>query len=132
MARNPAASTSALLTYYGFELNNRLLDQVVCNWLSKYPPKWVVGAVIEAVYQGRYKVASVERILFLWYLRGQSRHHFDYEFADIVCSKVFATIPAHSLAIEDAKKAPNIRLFPRQRTLKKLSSSPRRFNLTVA
>lgn len=97
MARNPVASITALLTYYSFDLHGCAIDQLVQKWLSKYPPKWVMSAVVEALYQGRYKAASVNSILFLWYLRGQPLHHFDYEFLDIVCGNLFKAIPIHPI-----------------------------------
>lgn len=114
MARNPVASTSALLLHYSFDLHNRSLNQVVSKWFNVYPPKWVVGAVVEAIYQGRYKVASVDCILFLWYLRGSPLQHFDYDFLNIVCSKVLQSVPLHSATDNSPKRAvPDIRPFPR-------------------
>jgi hypothetical protein len=93
MVRSLAASTSALLSHYSFDLGEHPLNQLVENWLGEYPPRWVMGAIIEALYQGRYKASSVERILFLWYLRGQPLHHFDFEFLDIICSGIFQVVP---------------------------------------
>jgi len=85
MRCNPVVSTALLLTYYSFDLGNSPTDQIVRNWLCSYPPKWVLEAIVEALYQGRYKAASVERILKLWKLRGKPTSHFDGEFADLVC-----------------------------------------------
>lgn len=99
MPRNPVASTSALLTYYSFDLGEYTVDQVVEDWLSEYPAKWVIAAVVESIYQGRYKIASVNNILVKWYLQGQPQHHFDIEFADLVCGKLFKRISAESEAM---------------------------------
>ncbi|MDX2212758.1 MAG: hypothetical protein SFY66_05655 [Oculatellaceae cyanobacterium bins.114] len=85
MRHNPSASTSVLLTHYCFDLEEQTTEEVVRNWLAEYPAKWVLSAIVEALYQGRYKVASVEKILFHWRLRGQPTSHFDREFADLVC-----------------------------------------------
>lgn len=85
MLLNPFASTSILLTHYCFDLEEQATEEVVKNWLGEYPAKWVISAIVEALYQGRYKVASVEKILFLWRLQGQPSNHFDREFADLVC-----------------------------------------------
>lgn len=85
MPHNSFASTSVLLTHYCFDLEEQTTEEVVKDWLGKYPAKWVLSAIVEALYQGRYKVASVEKILFHWYLRGQPNSHFDREFADLVC-----------------------------------------------
>lgn len=103
MIRGPAASASALLSYYGFDLHEQALNQLVENWLGAYPARWVMAAVIEALYQGRYKAYSVDRILFLWYLRGQPLHHFDFEFLDIICSGLFHAVPIPSGLLEKTK-----------------------------
>ncbi|MBE9078532.1 hypothetical protein IQ241_14715 [Romeria aff. gracilis LEGE 07310] len=86
--QNPAVSTSMLLENYSFELSGKEPEQVANNWLSLYPSKWVMAAVVEAIYQGRYKVNSVNRILEYWGFRGQPNHHFDYTFASIVCRQL--------------------------------------------
>lgn len=93
MSRSPAASISVLLSYYSFDLGGYPIEQIVQGWLDEYPPKWAIAAVVEAIFQGRYKVASVDNILLNWYLNGRPQHHFDSEFADLVCSKLFKTIP---------------------------------------
>ncbi|MBD2461499.1 hypothetical protein H6G89_10605 [Oscillatoria sp. FACHB-1407] len=85
MQHNPFASISVLLTHYCFDLEEQTTEEVVKNWLGEYPAKWVLSAIVEALYQGRYKVTSVEKILFHWRLRGKPNSHFDREFADLVC-----------------------------------------------
>lgn len=88
MKKNPTKSTLVLLTNYCFDLNGGDLEQLVHNWLDSYPSKWVIAAIVEALYQGRYKVTSVNRILNSWSLKGQPVHHFDHDFADVVCKKL--------------------------------------------
>ncbi|HEY9647829.1 MAG TPA: DnaD domain protein [Chroococcidiopsis sp.] len=107
------ASVSALLSYYSFDVAADEIDSIVKEWLDNYSPKWVIAAVVEAIFQGRYKIASVDTILLNWYLNGQPQHHFDNEFADLVCSKLFKAVPddpvpvnpsGHSAANPPAKK----------------------------
>ena len=88
MRKNPAAVTFALLINYSFELSETNLVDLIYSWLSLYPGKWVITATVEAIYQGRYKVNSVSRILEFWSLKGYPVHHFDYDFADVVCKKL--------------------------------------------
>ncbi len=88
MRKNPAAVTFALLINYSFELGKTNLVDLIYSWLNLYPGKWVITATVEAIYQGRYKVNSVSRILEFWNLRGYPVHHFDYDFADVVCKKL--------------------------------------------
>jgi hypothetical protein len=45
-------------------------------------------AVLEALYQGRYKVISVEEILKLWHRRGQPTFHFTHDFERLVCKNL--------------------------------------------
>jgi hypothetical protein len=88
MRKNPVDSTFMLLSSYSFEITEANIDELIFFWLSLYPSKWVVAAIVEAIYQGRYKVESVSRILNSWGVRGYPMHHFDYDFADVVCKKL--------------------------------------------
>ncbi|MGK7888744.1 MAG: hypothetical protein AB4042_05375 [Leptolyngbyaceae cyanobacterium] len=96
-----------LLRHYSFEAD-RSLRLLVTTWLGIYPPQWIVKAIIEALYQGRYKVVSVEQILQFWQRRGQPIPHFSYEFERIVCDRVLdpATL-AESLALLSPSMAKN-------------------------
>lgn len=96
MIRDPAISTAILLTHYGFELHGSSLSAVINQWLEAYPNKWVLAAVVEALYQGRYKASSVDRILDSWYSRGKPFPNFDYDFADFFCKKILRTMFAQT------------------------------------
>lgn len=73
-----------LLQDYSFEPGGGVLETVVARWLADYEPLWVGYAITEALYQGRYKLVSVEQILRLWQRRGQPRWHFSREFETMV------------------------------------------------
>ena len=88
MKKNPAESTFLLLSNYSFESAETNVNDMIFGWLSLYPGKWVVAAIVEAIYQGRYKVESVSRILNSWNTKGYPAHHFDYDFADVVCKQL--------------------------------------------
>lgn len=85
MYRDPALFTLLMLQHYSFDLDVCSAEKTVDAWLEAYSAKWIAGAIVEAIYQGRYKVMSVHRILLDWQQRGQPLYHFDYEFADFVC-----------------------------------------------
>lgn len=73
----------ALLVHY-FELappGARLLAQ---SWASVCSPSWVRSAVIEALYQGRYKPVSVEQILLIWQRRGKPLCRYNREFESLI------------------------------------------------
>ena len=76
--------TAALLSRYRFELRGYTALELIEQWLQRYPAKWVRLAVIEALYQGRYKAVSVEHILKMWLRRGEPMFHFTYEFERLI------------------------------------------------
>ena len=82
------AEVVALLTHYNFDLGNHAADRLVIQWLTTYSTLWVKSAVIEALYQGRYKAISVEQILMLWQRRGQPFPHHNHDFERLVCHKL--------------------------------------------
>ncbi|PSB18533.1 hypothetical protein C7B65_14630 [Phormidesmis priestleyi ULC007] len=76
-----------LLTHYSFDLGDRTVSQLTQHWLKDFSANWIRSAVIEALYQGRYKAVSVDQILLLWKRRSQPCYHFNYEFERLVCNK---------------------------------------------
>ncbi|WGV28371.1 hypothetical protein [Halotia branconii] len=88
----PALETSAelaaaLLVHYSFDLSGHSASELVNRWQNQYPIDWLHLAVIEALYQGRYKGVSVQQILAFWLRRGQATYHFNMEFERLICSK---------------------------------------------
>jgi hypothetical protein len=88
----PALDTSAdlaisLLIHYSFDLSGYSASELVGYWQKQYPGNWLHLAVIEALYQGRYKAISVQQILTCWQRRGQAIFHFNMEFERLICSK---------------------------------------------
>jgi hypothetical protein len=79
-----AASVIDLLTRYSFDLSGYTVDRLVEYWLQHYPSDWIRLAIVEALYQGRYKAVSVEQILNLWRRRGKPLHHFNRDFERII------------------------------------------------
>jgi hypothetical protein len=76
-----------LLIHYSFDLSGYSASELVNRWQKQYPDSWLHLAVIEALYQGRYKAISVQQILTLWQRRGQATYHFNMEFERLICSK---------------------------------------------
>jgi hypothetical protein len=82
----------SLLSYYSPEPERypqpwtkvKLLDR----WQRIYPTQWICWALIESIYQGRYKTYCVEQILALWLRRGEPLYHFNPEFEAMICHKV--------------------------------------------
>lgn len=83
-----AEDIAKLLVHYSFDLDGYRPEQLVQHWFALYPTDWIRLAVIEALYQGRYKVVSVEQILAIWQRRQKPIPHFNGEFQRIVSSRL--------------------------------------------
>ncbi len=89
LSNDAAADYAAdLLRHYSFDLGEYTVEQLLSYWLGQYDSNWIRLAVIEALYQGRYKAISVEQILALWQRRGQPSYHFNHEFERLVCDRL--------------------------------------------
>lgn len=77
----------ALLTHYSFDLGGYKAEELVMRWRNQFPSNWLHLAVVEALYQGRYKAVSAQQILAMWQRRGQPTFHFNMEFERLICSK---------------------------------------------
>jgi hypothetical protein len=95
-----AIDVTDLLTRYSFDLGGCAVESLVDSWLHHYPVQWVRLAVIEALYQGRYKAFSVEQILNLWQRRGKSLYRFNHEFERIICGR-----PNHSSTLSRSRRS---------------------------
>ncbi|MEL6400421.1 MAG: hypothetical protein AAFR26_15340 [Cyanobacteria bacterium J06626_4] len=75
-----------LLAEYSFDLSGFRVGELMAIWQEhlKIEPSWIRAAVLEALYQGRYKAFSVEQILQGWKRRGHPVRHFNSEFERIV------------------------------------------------
>lgn len=75
-----------LLQEYSFDLGGYLAEELVSLWQKhlEAEPSWVRAAVLEALYQGRYKAFSVEQILRLWKRRGHPMRHYNHDFERMV------------------------------------------------
>lgn len=76
-----------LLKHYGFE-QALSPEQLTQQWQQTYPSSWIRLALIEALYQGRHKAVSVEKILAAWQRRGQPLPHFDGEFEHLISNQL--------------------------------------------
>lgn len=118
---NPDTSADlaiALLTHYSFDLGGYSASELVDLWQKQYPGNWLHMAVIEALYQGRYKAVSVQQILTCWQRRGQAIFHFNMEFERLICSKFpqsLTTLPEISspyMETTTAQQDTSVQAFP--------------------
>jgi len=95
----------ALLDHYRFDCDRYTIDTLVTYWCMDYPLAWVKLAVIEALYQGRYKSLSVEQILQGWQRRTQPTFHFSHEFERLISSQLpIRKTPVPAPELEDISK----------------------------
>jgi hypothetical protein len=122
LATSATFHTFDLLTYYSLETEHYpqvpTKVQVLDHWLKTYSEQWVRLALIESLYQGRYKAFSVEQLLLLWSRRGQPVYHFNAEFEELVCHDVprqmdKAVMPPKGAGTTQRQKVrPNVKLEP--------------------
>jgi|JFJP01.1.fsa_nt_gi hypothetical protein len=77
----------ALLQHYSFDLGGYTIRDLIRTW-EKFKPEWVRQAVIESLFQGRYKAVSVNQILQLWERKGEPNCRYNHEFERLVCGDV--------------------------------------------
>ena len=103
-----AQQAAVLLENYRFEMGNYEASQWVTLWLEFYRPSWIRDAVVEALYQGRYKSGSVRQILGLWHRRGQPIRHVTYEFEAAICREFgeLRLAPAQPATAQPLRRSP--------------------------
>jgi hypothetical protein len=79
---------ATILNQYRFEMRGYKAQELIERWLPIYSLNWIRMAILEALYQGRYKVISVEEILKIWHRRGHPTFHFTGEFERLVCKNL--------------------------------------------
>ncbi len=83
-----AQQAITLIKSFSLELEQYSPESQVLYWLHQYRAPWIRDAIIEAVYQGRYKVISVEHILAIWQRRGQPVCHFTSGFEQMISAQL--------------------------------------------
>ncbi|MGB3496080.1 MAG: hypothetical protein WBA57_25345 [Elainellaceae cyanobacterium] len=94
------ALAAALLRHYNFDMDGQTVGEMITTWVQDYPSPWLRAAVIEALYQGRYKAVSVQQILTIWQRRSLVLCHFNGEFERMVCSPILEGYSLESVAEE--------------------------------
>ena len=120
----PVPNTSAdlaraLLIHYSFDLSGYSPSELVDIWQKQYSVGWLHLAVIEALYQGRYKAISVQQILAFWRRRGQAIFHFNIEFERLICNKF-----PESLTLQSAPTLPPVKKNTDVQELRNSASLP--------
>lgn len=107
------AKVRQLLHDYSFDVGDHNMDMVVVGWLQEFDLAWIGSAIVEALYQGRYKLISVEQILRLWQRRGQPLRHFNREFESIIIGSTCFTLEPPAVPSPPVASAPSEKLDKR-------------------
>ncbi|MBE9065188.1 hypothetical protein IQ260_00795 [Leptolyngbya cf. ectocarpi LEGE 11479] len=83
-----ARQAITLIKSFSLELDTYSPESQVLYWLNTYRAAWIRDAIIEAVYQGRYKIISVKHILSIWQRRGQPVRHFTSGFEQVIAKQL--------------------------------------------
>ncbi len=80
MSQFQPESIAALIDDYGLNTERIQTEMIVAAWLEQYEPGWIVKAIVEAVFRGRYQLKSVDDILKQWQRLGKPRCSFKSDF----------------------------------------------------
>lgn len=99
----------ALLTHYKFDFASdpefdNFAQNVSQRW-QIYSFDWVHLASVEAIYQGRYKIASVDYILKFWFRRGEPICRFNREFERLICADFGIPAPSRGIYPQNRPRA---------------------------
>ncbi|MEN9225038.1 MAG: hypothetical protein Q6L60_06785 [Thermostichus sp. HHBFW_bins_43] len=103
---------ATFLEHYGFELEGQSGQVWVEHWSKLFPTRWIPAALIEALYQGRYKATSVEQILRLWQRRGCPHLTFPPEISQSLWWEQQELIRSLALAARTATPRPHSSTTP--------------------
>jgi hypothetical protein len=122
------SETFDLLAYYSFDADRfpqaPTKIKVLDCWLKTYPESWVRLALIESLYQGRYKVFCVEQLLAHWHRRGYPVFHFNHEFEDLVCHDVPRNMGQAEISTQRTILSPSTQKSPAQTEVDSASDLP--------
>lgn len=71
---------TVIIDRYGLDPEDHQIDPIVVSWLQEYDSTWIVQAIIESVFRGRYKIKSVDNILKDWQRLSEPRYQFTPEY----------------------------------------------------
>jgi hypothetical protein len=77
-----------VIEIYGLELDDREIDEVLSAWMRQYDSTWILKAIVESLYRGRYKIVCVESILSNWQRLGNPRYQFTPEYEREILAQI--------------------------------------------
>jgi hypothetical protein len=79
---------SVIIKIYGLALDEQQVEATLITWFQKYESAWILKAIVESLYRGRYKLVSVDNILKDWDRIGKPRYNFTPEYEREILQKL--------------------------------------------
>jgi hypothetical protein len=79
---------AVIIKIYGLSLDDQQVEAILITWFQKYDRAWILKAIVESLYRGRYKLVSVDNILKDWDRIGQPRYNFTPEYEREILQKM--------------------------------------------
>lgn len=77
----------ALVLHYKFDLGGYTTNDLRRAW-HRYDLSWVQTAIVECIFQGRFKAIAILQLLSTWERRGVVKTHFSREYERLICTGV--------------------------------------------
>lgn len=77
----------ALILHYKFDLGGYTTNDLRRAW-HRYDLAWVQSAIVECIFQGRFKVIAVLQLLATWERRHSVKVHFAKDYERLICQGV--------------------------------------------
>jgi hypothetical protein len=88
MSHSQSNLISIIINIYGLALDEQQVEATLANWSQKYDSAWILKAIVESLYRGRYKLVSVDNILKDWQRIGKPRYNFTPEYEREILQKI--------------------------------------------
>jgi hypothetical protein len=88
MSHSQSNLIAVIINIYGLALDEQQVEAILATWSQKYDSAWILKAIVESLYRGRYKLVSVDNILKDWQRIGKPRYNFTPEYEREILQKI--------------------------------------------
>lgn len=88
MSYSQTSLITIVIKTYGLALDEQQVEAMLVTWFQTYDSTWIIKAIVESLYRGRYKLISVDNILKDWQRIGKPRYNFTPEYEREIFQKI--------------------------------------------
>jgi hypothetical protein len=88
MSYSQTSPIAIVIKTYGLALDEQQVEAMLVTWSQTYDSAWIIKAIVESLYRGRYKLISVDNILKDWQRIGKPRYNFTPEYEREIFQKI--------------------------------------------